>query len=502
MITLAVPTEINLHPNIPFANTRLIQFAFLGNSDDVFLNYLYRKKEFMNGYLLLRDNKQTGPYSKEEIIEKGFKPYDLIWAEGKSAGWRYPGELPEFAAFAPMVEEQPFDRFFKKPSTTSTKTVTAPVETISEKRTDLRELVVTDQSPAKIINIQSRKIFVTLPGTTTVPKPLPAANKPVPAEEPVVSPVSIGDNKFIPAGENRFIPAEKEKVVTEKNPIPANQTPSYASFQQTNQFITDRLRPESQDEKLFIPSIGKKSSTRAIFTGAVAACLLFGGIIIGLLISNGNQSLEQQQINERLSQIKQRNTDKKQMTDQPVTIPQPIVNDPSKEPEPINQDEQKSSQVAINSVSNKEAEASRKNNPSSVIPVVQKEKGSDKAVSEPEVTNSERKKEVDPEAVRSNLYSLISVEPSSYKTGILGGISNLELTISNNSLYPVDQVEVLINYHNIEKRIVKKQTVVIADVAPGEQKTIAVPKSNRGVSISYSIIKISARAIGVAHSGL
>jgi hypothetical protein len=38
----------------------------------------------MNGYLLLRDNKQTGPYSKEEIIAKGFKPYDLIWAEGKA----------------------------------------------------------------------------------------------------------------------------------------------------------------------------------------------------------------------------------------------------------------------------------------------------------------------------------------------------------------------------------------------------------------------------------
>lgn len=448
----------------------------------------------MNGYLLLRDNKQTGPYSKEEIIEKGFKPYDLIWAEGKSAGWRYPGELPEFAAFAPMVEEQPFDRFFKKPSSSSTKTINTPVETINEKRTDVREFVVTEQSPAKIINIQSRKIFVTLPGTTTVPKPLPAANKPAPAEEPVVSPVSIADS--------RFIPAEKEKVVTEKNLTPINQAPAYASFQQTNQFITDRLHPDAQDEKLYLPSVGKKNSTRAIFTGAVAACLLFGGIIIGLLISNGKQSQEQQQLNERLSQIKQRNTDKKQMTDQPVTIPQPIVTDPSKEPELINQDEQKNDQEAIKSVSNKEAEASTKSSPSSVISAVQKEKVPDKTNSEPERTISDRKKELDPEAVRSNLYSLVSVESSSYKTGILGGISNLELTISNNSLYPVDQVEVLINYHNIEKRIVKKQTVVISDVAAGEQKTIPVPKSNRGVSISYSIIKINSRAIGVAHSGL
>ncbi len=448
----------------------------------------------MNGYLLLRDNKQTGPYSKEEIIQKGFKPYDLIWAEGKSAGWRYPGELPEFAAFAPMVEEQPFDRFFKKPSSTSTKTVNPSVETISEKRIEVRENAVTEQGPAKIINIQSRKIFVTLPGATTVPKPLPAATKAPPAEEPVLAPASFADNLFVPA--------EKEKVVTERNPTPVNQPPSYASFQQTNQFITDRLQPHALDEKLYLPSVGKKNSTRAIFTGAVAACLLFGGIIIGLLISNGKQSQEQHQLNERLSQIKQRNTDKKQTADQPVATAQQIFSNPSTELEPDNQDEQKRDQETMKRVVNKEAEIPPKNYPSSVIPAVQKDKTQEKTTSEPERTITVGKKEIDPESVRSNLYSLVSVESNAYKTGVLGGISNLQLTISNNSLYPVDQIEVLINYHNIEKRIVKNQTVLINDVAAGEQKTIPVPKSNRGVSISYSIIKITSRAIGVAHSGL
>ncbi len=39
----------------------------------------------MNKYLLLRDNKQSGPYTVAEIIEKGIKPYDLVWLEGKSA---------------------------------------------------------------------------------------------------------------------------------------------------------------------------------------------------------------------------------------------------------------------------------------------------------------------------------------------------------------------------------------------------------------------------------
>jgi hypothetical protein len=70
----------------------------------------------MASYLLLRSNKKSGPYSLQEIVNFGLKAYDLIWVEGKSAGWRYPSELEELKPYAPAVEEQPFDRFFKKPS--------------------------------------------------------------------------------------------------------------------------------------------------------------------------------------------------------------------------------------------------------------------------------------------------------------------------------------------------------------------------------------------------
>src|SRR5436190_12705109 len=75
----------------------------------------------MKQYRLLRNNKESGPYSAEELIQSGFKPYDLIWIEGKSAAWRYPGEMQEFKTYAPAVEEQPFDRFYKKPSPTEAK---------------------------------------------------------------------------------------------------------------------------------------------------------------------------------------------------------------------------------------------------------------------------------------------------------------------------------------------------------------------------------------------
>ena len=68
----------------------------------------------MVSYLLLRDNKESGPFTMDELVKLGLKPYDLVWVKGKSAAWRYPSEVEELKPFAPVVEEQPFDRFYKK----------------------------------------------------------------------------------------------------------------------------------------------------------------------------------------------------------------------------------------------------------------------------------------------------------------------------------------------------------------------------------------------------
>ena len=47
-------------------------------------------------YLLLRNNKQSGPYSIDELIGQQLKPTDLVWTEGKSQAWLHPYEMEEF----------------------------------------------------------------------------------------------------------------------------------------------------------------------------------------------------------------------------------------------------------------------------------------------------------------------------------------------------------------------------------------------------------------------
>jgi len=55
-------------------------------------------------YRILRDNKEKGPLSLEELTQLSLKPTDLIWVDGQSAGWRFPSEI---TSLKPYVESNP-----------------------------------------------------------------------------------------------------------------------------------------------------------------------------------------------------------------------------------------------------------------------------------------------------------------------------------------------------------------------------------------------------------
>ena len=121
----------------------------------------------MKNYRLLRSNKESGPYSVEELISLGLKAYDLIWIDGRSAAWRYPSELEELKNFAPPAEEQPFDRFYKK-----VKTPDFTENKIDEKAPVIQ---IQKQKPKIKITANSRKIKTkktTVPTAEIIHKPV------------------------------------------------------------------------------------------------------------------------------------------------------------------------------------------------------------------------------------------------------------------------------------------------------------------------------------------
>ena len=73
---------------------------------------------------------------------------------------------------------------------------------------------------------------------------------------------------------------------------------------------------------------------------------------------------------------------------------------------------------------------------------------------------------------------------------MLGGISNLQFELTNNSKRELHKVAIEIKYLGPEKKVVNKQTIYFENVSPGASSTIDVPKSKRGVSIEYTITDI------------
>ena len=427
----------------------------------------------MNKYLLLRDNKESGPYTADEIITKGIKPYDLVWMEGKSAAWRYPSEIEELKPYAPVIEEQPFDRFYKKPAespVSAEQTYTLPAAVYTPISSDHTPYLPKEPAPSK-------KIYINFPGSRveTAISPMEKRNEAslihsLPASGPTVNERAMAE---------KSLPAREEMEILSKQ---ASLTPE-ANFRNGSAHY-----PASPKQKT--------SLTQNAFRWTIAACLLLGGILIGLSISYNKQSSNISQMNAIIRQIQQR---EKQQSAQHNEAPEMIrqaVQELSAENtrsvasgDKINRPAETTKQTPVGKTSTNNATAhsaplqqlSTENSAGNItIPL--------KEVKE-EKTTSALKPAKEPS--RENLFKLLSIKSNKYKTGVLGGISNLQLELTNNSLVNLQQVEVEVKYLGPEKKIVRSQTVYFQDIQPGGQLTVNVPKSSRGISVEYMISKIN-----------
>ena len=150
----------------------------------------------MKSYRLLRNNKESGPYSANDLIQLGLKAYDLIWMEGKTAAWLYPSEIEELKAYAPVVEEQPFDRFYKKKETAEIK---------PEIKTQPEQVVKAPKPRFKIAAAWNR---VDAPAETQVKTAVAVKEAPVqkPSQETIAT----------PSWKEVYSEWKKEPAVTEK----------------------------------------------------------------------------------------------------------------------------------------------------------------------------------------------------------------------------------------------------------------------------------------------
>lgn len=449
----------------------------------------------MNKYLLLRDNKQSGPYSVDELAIHGLKAYDLVWLEGKSAAWRYPSEIEELKPFAPVVEEQPFDRFYKKPDHKTIEPALRDNTRVNKNSSSFTDSIkktdtVMPSREYSAVKNSTKKIHVSLPGIKDIESTVTKSSK----------------EEFQPDRSSIIVPVEKLNPVAQpvcKDEPVARVYDKKNDYPNTHANSEEIYRKSQQKESLQNNSSVKEAPvSKLLFRSVAAACLLLAGALIGLIINYNSQQKKFQQLNQLVQEIRHQDNPgiakavkneniSGETIKQNVQKPIPSTEQPAYiYKEDISLPVTKKNSYDKKSINHRNTTVDTQQNKPAVVPVILTEEPSkniEKLVSE---------------VARKNLWQLVSVDHNTYKTGVFGGISNLSLKLSNKSLFQLEQVEVEITYLSPEKKPVNKQKVVFENVSPGEQLTISVPKSSRGVKIDYAIKKISTKEFGLAHAGM
>ncbi|WP_205511419.1 DUF4339 domain-containing protein [Longitalea arenae] len=516
----------------------------------------------MNTYLLLRDNKQTGPYTAEELAAKGLKPYDLVWLEGRSAAWRYPSEIEELKSFAPGVEEQPYDRFYKKQAEQP-----AASSVTEQQQTSTATTQQENQPVNKQTGISTGKhIYVTLPGGKT---PVPVAKKEESAK-PVARQNDTNVDSATQKNTEKKAAASSYIISEEDDQLNSSLLKGYKSRQKEDVQINDAFlsdyearkaayskkgsgggstikhtaektiekpaaikpkeswstpktsRKETFDLKALLAGSGKylqdnKNVTRAL----VAAVLILGGVVIGLVINSGRQQPDTAALESLVKEIREQQNEKSSATAPVTEKPAKKHQTKQREEEPVagtddaNNNTDQAPPPSTSATNNAPAQSNMRHavikKDNNVVPSPQQNKSIVVPVSNPNNPTTETTPVTEPreknnnqemiEKARKNIYEQVRAEASAFKVGILGGISDLDITVLNSSLYTLDQVAVEVKYFGPEKKLVKTQTIIFNNVPAGKRRTLEVPSTKRGITIDYSITSINSKALGLASAG-
>ena len=120
-------------------------------------------------------------------------------------------------------------------------------------------------------------------------------------------------------------------------------------------------------------------------------------------------------------------------------------------------------------------------------------------VVEPRSNNTEL---ADKEAVKTALASQVSVGANGYSVGTFGGITDLQLTVTNRSVYPLDMVIVEVRYIQANKKVFKTENLYFRGIGAGAALMQQAPKSSRGVRVQYKIMTITSKELGLSYSGI
>ncbi len=492
----------------------------------------------MGTYLLLRDNKESGPYTLEQLLSNGLKAYDLVWVNGRSAAWRYPSEIEELQPYAPAVEEQPFDRFYKKPDEAARpqpKPLSA-VQPVPVQATKPAAAAQTDKSSyeaylPKVAAQEANKYDTKQPARKSVFVTLPATPIEAYTEAEQTTPVSTE-------------PAPTIKIVENKEAV---QT----KFSQPLDEIKEQYVKTLLDRK---QKISRRTQwMQQLRIAGIMVLLIGGGIFLGWAMSNRGQASDlpsaprqlalaanqeepvQQTVSDNTpttsagiqegvvmstgaeehvdSDIKAKEardaaakearlrkiianspppTAEEKMLGEVTTKSEPAVAktqtgsgakavmakaDPQRSP--VTEEPDSYQRSNTNTLTGERSKSSRDN-----------QEGADNKQAKRLISNSGTRENNSLIASGRDVPREITVLSNNYKRVPFGGIRDLRLTVYNRSDDPLEKVIVEVKYMKPGDQVLKTQWIEFPAIDAKSSATIKMPDTNRGIDVTYQISSV------------
>lgn len=442
-------------------------------------------------YLLLRNNQQSGPYSLEEILQLNLKPFDLVWMEGRSAAWRYPGEIE---SLRPYVPEAPQPELPFKPI------ATAALDDAS---------VFQRQVPTPVNT--SKKIFVSLPGKMTAAVAEGVNEK--------------REDEKRPVQENLVYPKERTQATIEEPPLQTNYS---RSLNQVEEDYTKWIVEKKTKKK------SKLSRKDLLIVVGVFSIVLLGYFIFSRPSVINSLPVQQQAVtmektvpapapaNEEV-QVLNSEPDVNANANEPAhktKAVQRIRNSSSNTspiPSPTNTNE-KANEVPIVSVpgedvvvnENRQQENKEVSQPKQekkklgevlkgIFSKKEKKQAADPVDEEPAPARNRqatRRNQEDPPgnsatdfATLSSMIDISSNAPDNWMMGITG----LKLSLRNNNSVALQSATVTVFYYDNNNQLLEKKLIYFNNVASHGTMTVAAPDHKFADHVSFKLTTATAR---------
>jgi hypothetical protein len=470
-------------------------------------------------YLLLRSNKQTGPYSLEELLQLNLKPFDLVWVDGRSAAWQYPFEIP---SLKPYVPETPHADVPFKPIATE-----AMEGKVSESQIAIPEN-----------ETHSKRVFVSVPKTYTehkaymppagqsffeekeeVKQVIPSYSQPTPSythqkpvEEDAVHTKYSKTLNDVEEDYTRWRYSQKTKKKSSMHPkdfvlaaliltvigggyyivsrpsvvnsvLPANKVAT-----QTIQQPVENNPDGPESKKILSPNEKTVSNTNRIATVNVPSKQTKNIKTKNPLTVSKNKTnssvppiQNSMPVEKTNSNIHDSNTD--------IVSKEPEIKQLPKENVPTEK-KKKFGEVIKNIFSKKDKKEEPKNN--EVVLEEPKPATNRQATKRESDTNSSDNNPISNEISNANLMNQVDLSSNAPDNWMMG-VKNLKITLHNRSNVTIQAAAVTVNYYDENNGLLEKKLVYFNNVASKGKATVNAPDHKFADHVDFKLTSVSAK---------